>query len=53
MGTPDEVAEALFKYYELGATRLLVRGFDPLADASEYGAELIPRVRRLVEKSDR
>lgn len=53
VGTPDEVAEALFKYYELGATRLLVRGFDPLADASEYGAELIPRVRRLVEKSDR
>jgi alkanesulfonate monooxygenase len=53
VGTPDEVAEALLKYYELGATRLLVRGFDPLADAADYGAELIPRVRRLVKKRDR
>ncbi|MFQ3315373.1 MAG: hypothetical protein ACI91U_000868, partial [Candidatus Poriferisodalaceae bacterium] len=26
---------------------------DPLVDAADYGAELIPRVRRLVEKRDR
>jgi len=39
-------------YYDLGATSLLIRGYDPLADAVEYGRELIPRVRSLVAERD-
>ncbi|MBT6274527.1 MAG: LLM class flavin-dependent oxidoreductase [Chromatiales bacterium] len=52
VGTPDTVAQALLKYYELGATSLLIRGYDPRPDAVEYGKELIPKVRELVAQSD-
>ena len=31
VGTPETVAEALVAYYDLGATSLLIRGYDPLA----------------------
>ena len=44
-GTPETVVEALVAYYDLGATSLLISGYDPLADAVEYGRALIPRVR--------
>ena len=50
VGTPDTVAEALVDYYDLGATTLLIRGYDPLPDAERYGRELIPRVRELVAR---
>jgi alkanesulfonate monooxygenase len=52
VGTPETVAKALVAYYDLGATSLLIRGYDPLADAVEYGRELIPRVRALVAERD-
>ena len=48
VGTPDQVAEAMLDYYDLGITTFLVRGFDPLVDAIQYGRELLPRVRALV-----
>ncbi len=52
VGTPETVAEALAAYYDLGATSLLIRGYDPLPDAIQYGRELIPRVRALVAERD-
>jgi alkanesulfonate monooxygenase len=48
VGTPEQVADALLDYYELGVTTFLIRGFDPLEDASDYGRELIPLTRKLV-----
>ena len=48
VGAPDTVAKAMVEYYKLGATSLLVRGYDPLPDAQQYGAELIPLVRKPV-----
>lgn len=48
VGTPDQVAESMLDYYRLGVGTFLIRGFDPLADAVEYGRELLPRVRALV-----
>ena len=48
VGTPEQVAEALLDYYALGVTTFLIRGFDPLEDAIDYGRELIPRTRALV-----
>lgn len=45
VGTPEQVAEALLKYYDLGVTRFLIRGFDPLGDVRDWGAELIPALR--------
>ncbi|MDE1172633.1 MAG: LLM class flavin-dependent oxidoreductase [Parvibaculaceae bacterium] len=50
VGTPDQVAEALLDYYDLGVTTFLIRGFDPLEDATDYGRELIPATRALVAK---
>ena len=52
VGTPETVANAMLAYYDLGATTLLIRGYDPLADAKEYGEELIPRLRQLVAARD-
>jgi alkanesulfonate monooxygenase len=45
VGTPAQVAEALLKYYDLGVTTFLIRGFDPLDDALDYGREHIPLLR--------
>ena len=52
VGTADTVAKALLEYYKLGATSLLIRGYDPRPDAVQYGEELIPRVRKLVADYD-
>src|SRR5260221_7143330 len=51
-GTPQTVAKAMLEYYKLGATSLLIRGYDPRPDAVQYGEELIPRVRELVADYD-
>lgn len=52
VGSPETVSDALVEYYKLGATSLLVRGYDPLPDAELYGQELIPLVRQKVAAID-
>jgi alkanesulfonate monooxygenase len=52
VGAPDTVAKALLAYYKLGASSLLIRGYEPLEDAEQYGTELIPLVRKLVAEAD-
>ncbi|MGY9072248.1 MAG: LLM class flavin-dependent oxidoreductase [Acidimicrobiales bacterium] len=52
VGSPETVSDALVEYYKLGATSLLVRGYDPLPDAEMYGQELIPMVREKVAALD-
>ena len=52
VGTPEQVAEAMLEYYELGVTTFLSRGFDPLEDAIDYGRELIPIVRREIARRE-
>jgi alkanesulfonate monooxygenase len=52
VGTPDTVARAMLEYYKLGATSLLIRGYDPRPDAVQYGEDLIPRLRELVAACD-
>ena len=52
VGAPDTVAKALVAYYKLGAGSLLIRGYEPLEDAEQYGVELIPLVRKLVAETD-
>jgi alkanesulfonate monooxygenase len=48
VGTPAQVADALLDYYDLGVTTFLIRGFDPLEDAIDYGRELIPLTRAAI-----
>ncbi len=45
VGTPRQVADSLLAYYDLGCGAFIIRGFDPLADAIDYGRELIPLLR--------
>ena len=52
VGTPETVAKGMLEYYKLGATSLLIRGYDPRPDAVQYGEELIPRLRELVANYD-
>jgi alkanesulfonate monooxygenase len=52
VGAPEVVAKALLEYYKLGATSLLIRGYDPRPDAIQYGEELIPRLHQLVADHD-
>ena len=42
VGTPDQVADAMLDYYDLGITTFLIRGFDPIADALQYGQRADP-----------
>lgn len=46
VGTPETVAQALLDYVDIGATTLLIRGYDPLDDAIDYGRHLMPLVRQ-------
>jgi alkanesulfonate monooxygenase len=50
VGTAEQVADSLLDYWKLGITTFLIRGFDPLEDAIEYGRELIPRVREATSR---
>ncbi|HSI51041.1 MAG TPA: LLM class flavin-dependent oxidoreductase [Ideonella sp.] len=52
VGTPEQVAQALARYIDLGVGTLLIRGFDPLEDALDYGRELIPRLRELAAERE-
>lgn len=46
VGTPEQVADALMDYYDLGVTNYLLRGYRPMEDATAFGQELIPLLRR-------
>jgi alkanesulfonate monooxygenase len=52
VGTPEQVAEAMLRYYDIGITTLLLKGFDPLADAIDFGKELLPLVREGAARRD-
>ena len=52
VGTPEQVADALLDYYDLGIDHFLIRGFEPLEDAIGYGRDLLPLVHELVAKRD-
>jgi alkanesulfonate monooxygenase len=53
VGTAEQVAESLLDYYDAGARTVLIRGFDPLRDALEFGRDLVPLVRAGVELRER
>ncbi len=52
VGTPEQVADALLDYYDLGVRNFLIRGFDPLNDAEDYGKALLPIARAKVAQRE-
>ncbi len=53
VGTPETVGQAILDYIDLGVTSILIRGFDPLDDAIDYGRHLIPAVQSELARRDR
>ena len=51
VGTPAQVAAAFADYHALGVTTFLIRGFDPLEDAKEYGQTLLPAARAALSQN--
>jgi alkanesulfonate monooxygenase len=52
VGTPEQVAEALLAYYDVGVSNFLFRGFDPRTDAQDYGRALVPLLREGAARRD-
>lgn len=61
VGTPEQVADSILRYYRLGmrpaqgpsdVAYVLIRGFDPLNDTTDFGRELIPRIKHGVAELD-
>jgi alkanesulfonate monooxygenase len=48
VGSPETVAAAILDYVEIGVNTVLIRGYDPLQDAIDYGKDLLPLVRQEV-----
>lgn len=53
VGTPETVARALLDYMDIGVTTFVLRGYEPLRDAEEFGRTLLPLVRQEVERRER
>ncbi len=53
VGTPEQVADALLDYHDLGVRTFLIRGFDPLEDAIQYGRDLLPAFKDLLSRRGR
>ncbi len=52
VGTPEQVAEALLGYVDLGVDILSARGYDTLQDAIDFGDQVIPLVRAEVARRE-
>jgi alkanesulfonate monooxygenase len=48
VGSPETVAAAILDYVDIGVNTVLIRGYEPLQDAIDYGQHLLPLVRQEV-----
>jgi alkanesulfonate monooxygenase len=53
VGSPETVAAALLDYVDIGVNTVLIRGYDPLQDAIDYGRDLLPLVRQEIAHRNR
>ena len=45
VGTPEQLTDALLSYYDIGISRFLITGFEPIIDDQEIGAKLLVHLR--------
>ena len=45
VGTPEQLTDALLDYYDIGISRFLITGFEPIIDDREIGEKLLPLLR--------
>ena len=53
VGTPEQVAESLLDYYDVGVDNFLIRCFDPIADTPYFGSTVIPILRAEIAARER
>jgi alkanesulfonate monooxygenase SsuD/methylene tetrahydromethanopterin reductase-like flavin-dependent oxidoreductase (luciferase family) len=53
VGTPEQVAAAVLKYYRLGIPSFLLRGFENPQGTMAIGRDLIPLIRASAAEIDR
>jgi alkanesulfonate monooxygenase len=53
VGDPEQVADSLMDYYDIGVDNFLIRCFDPLPDTTFFGTHVIPIVREEIAKRER
>ncbi|MDE1172703.1 MAG: LLM class flavin-dependent oxidoreductase [Parvibaculaceae bacterium] len=54
VGTPEQVADAILDYYDIGISNFLVRGFYPTEDTVTYGRDVVPLVKAgIAERKER
>jgi alkanesulfonate monooxygenase len=46
VGSPETIAAAILDYIDRGASLVSIRGYDTLADAADYGRNVLPLVRQ-------
>ena len=52
VGTPDQVVDAMMKYYDVGITSFLFYGFDHGRDQDVFGRTVIPLLRQRVAERE-
>lgn len=52
VGTPEQVAQAILAYIDLGVDIVSARGYDMLQDAIDFGDQVIPLVRAEVARRE-
>jgi alkanesulfonate monooxygenase len=45
LGTPEELAEALLEYKQIGVSEFILSGWPEIEEVRRFGAEVLPRVR--------
>ncbi len=53
VGNPEQVAEAILDYYDIGISNFLVRGFHPTEDTVTYGREVAPLVKQGISQREK
>jgi alkanesulfonate monooxygenase len=52
VGDPDQVAETLLEYRDIGVSQFIFHGWPKLEEMLYFGREVLPRVRRIEERDD-
>jgi alkanesulfonate monooxygenase len=51
VGSPDELCDAFISYKNIGVTQFIIAGWPKLEEMMIFGNEVLPRIRRMEERS--
>lgn len=53
VGSADQILQILCDYYDVGVSRFILGGYDPLGYQDQFGRDLIPQLRAATAERDR